>query len=99
MQERTPAPRFEVSCPLCMHQVQIQPSDDEQCQYCGAELKLFTDKQEANQFAEECKAHGDVTQWEAAPGGISWIVGHKSTPPGLRGSGYDGSRGFELGDR
>lgn len=71
---------YQFHCPLCETEQQMNPRQEAMCPVCGAELHIFGDRDEANQFAEQHKARGESVRWRQVRNGPYWVVGHKETP-------------------
>jgi hypothetical protein len=71
---------FTIRCPLCEHQLHIEPGADAACEFCGAELAAFEHAVEANQFAETRKADGENAVWRRVEDATLWVVAHKASP-------------------
>ncbi len=76
---RTEPEPFQVLCPLCTHDLQVDQSGD-MCQFCGAQIDVFHDYTEANQFAETCKEREETAGLRQVVDNGYWVVGHKASP-------------------
>ena len=71
---------YIVNCPLCEHGVRVAPRTPDNCEFCGAELEVFSDETGTNQFAETCKSRGESSAWRQVKNGSVFVVGHKASP-------------------
>ncbi|MHB9022735.1 MAG: hypothetical protein ACYC7E_00965 [Armatimonadota bacterium] len=83
MAEQSERGSYQFHCPLCDHAQEMTAKTEELCPYCGAQLHLFDDPQQAGNFATELKQAGQSVRWRRVINAPFWVVGHKSTPTAM----------------